>query len=44
MEGIEFGVKQLTNRKANDIEGTKLKSIKLNGVSSSLTYTSSSIY
>jgi hypothetical protein len=43
IEDIEFGVKWLAKGKAKDIEGYQAKILKIGGLSSSLTSTSSSI-
>jgi hypothetical protein len=43
MEDIELRVKQLTNGKLKTLKVTKMKFLKLEGLSSSLSYKSSSI-
>ena len=43
LDDIDFGVKQLANGKAKDIEGYQNENFKIGGLSLSLTYTSSSI-
>jgi hypothetical protein len=44
LDAIEFVVKRISNGKAKDIEGYQEEIFKIEGLSSSLTYTRSSIY